>query len=84
MHGDDRGLILPWEVAPTQVVIAPISTGRQSAQTQSPAVCRDLKSRLASAKVRVELDTSDERPGAKFYKWEMKESHSAWRWGPGT
>ena len=29
-------------------------------------------SNLASAGVRVRLDTSDERPGAKFYKWEMK------------
>jgi len=22
--------------------------------------------------IRVELDESDERPGAKYYKWEMK------------
>jgi len=69
VHGDDRGLILPWEVAPTQVVIVPILLGDKD---RVLAVCRDLKSRLASAKVRVELDTSDERPGAKFYKWEMK------------
>ena len=35
-------------------------------------VCRDLQRTLAAAGMRVQLDTSDERPGAKFYKWEMK------------
>jgi prolyl-tRNA synthetase len=24
VHGDDRGLVLPWSVAPVQVVIVPI------------------------------------------------------------
>ena len=28
--------------------------------------------KLREACIRVQLDTSDERPGAKFYKWEMK------------
>jgi prolyl-tRNA synthetase len=32
------------------------------------AVCRELQSKLAAARMRVQLDTSDERPGAKFYK----------------
>jgi len=31
-----------------------------------------LQDELSLAQVRVQLDTSDERPGAKFYKWEMK------------
>ena len=35
------------------------------------AVSRELESLLAAARIRVQLDTSDERPGAKFYKWEM-------------
>ena len=35
-------------------------------------VCRGLQGKLISERIRVELDTSDERPGAKFYKWEMK------------
>jgi prolyl-tRNA synthetase len=69
VHGDEKGLVLPWGVAPTQVVIVPILLGDKE---KVLAVCRELQSRLAAARVRAKLDTSDERPGAKFYKWEMK------------
>jgi len=68
-HGDANGLALPWEVAPTQVVIVPILLGDKE---KVLAVSRQLQAELSSARVRVQLDTSDERPGAKFYKWEMK------------
>ena len=69
VHGDEKGLALPWGVAPTQVVIVPILLGDKE---KVLAVCRELQSKLSAARVRVQLDTSDERPGAKFYKWEMK------------
>jgi prolyl-tRNA synthetase len=69
VHGDEKGLALPWEVAPTQVAIVPILLGDKE---KVLAVCRELQSQLAFAGMRVQLDTSDERPGAKFYKWEMK------------
>lgn len=69
VHGDDRGLALPWEVAPVQVVIVPILLGDKERVLE---VCQDLKRTLQADCIRVELDTSDERPGAKFYKWEMK------------
>ena len=69
VHGDEKGLALPWEVAPTQVVIVPILLGDKE---KVLAVCSDLKAALSAARIRVELDTSDERPGAKFYKWAMK------------
>ena len=69
VHGDEKGLVLPWGVAPTQVVIVPILLGDKE---KVLAVCRELQSKLSAAHVRVQLDTSDERPGAKFYKWEMK------------
>ncbi|HQE97783.1 MAG TPA: proline--tRNA ligase, partial [Methanothrix sp.] len=69
VHGDERGLALPWEVAPVQVAIVPILLGDKE---KVLAVCRELKDKLATEMIRVKLDTSDERPGAKFYKWEMK------------
>jgi prolyl-tRNA synthetase len=69
VHGDANGLILPWGVAPTQVVIVPILLGDKE---KVLAVSRQLQDELSLARVRVLLDTSDERPGAKFYKWEMK------------
>jgi prolyl-tRNA synthetase len=69
VHGDDKGLVLPWEVAPVQVVIVPILLGDKEKVLE---VCKDLEQKLRTACIRVKLDTSDERPGAKFYKWEMK------------
>ena len=69
VHGDEKGLVLPWEVAPVQVAIVPILLGDKE---RVLAVCRDLQEKLGAARMRVKLDTSDERPGAKFYKWEMK------------
>jgi prolyl-tRNA synthetase len=69
VHGDDRGLVLPMEVAPVQVVIIPILLGDKEKVLEA---CRDLHQRLVLACVRVRLDTGDERPGAKFYRWEMK------------
>jgi prolyl-tRNA synthetase len=69
VHGDEKGLMLPWGVAPIQVVIVPILLGDKE---KVLAVCRELQSKLSAACIRVQLDTSDERPGAKFYKWEMK------------
>ena len=69
VHGDDKGLALPWEVAPVQVAIVPILLGDKEKVLE---VCRDLLGSLKQGGIRVELDTSDERPGAKFYKWEMK------------
>jgi prolyl-tRNA synthetase len=69
VHGDNKGLVLPWGVAPVQVVIVPILLGDKEKVLE---VCRSLQLKLREAGIRVQLDTSDERPGAKFYKWEMK------------
>lgn len=69
VHGDDRGLVLPWEVAPVQVVIVPIIFGDRDPIVK---VCRDVEKTIATEKIRVRLDDGDERPGAKFYRWEMR------------
>jgi prolyl-tRNA synthetase len=69
VHGDDKGLVLPWCVAPTQVVVIPILLGDKEKVLET---CRNLQQKLSQACIRVQLDTTDERPGAKYYKWEMK------------
>jgi prolyl-tRNA synthetase len=69
VHGDDKGLVLPPEIAPVQVVIIPI----YSRQTDGEAIlkaCNELRDELS--RFRVVLDTEDVRPGAKFYKWEKQ------------
>jgi prolyl-tRNA synthetase len=69
VHGDDKGLVLPPEVAPTQIVIIPIFTAQASSEAVLKA-CNELKHELS--RYRVILDTDDTRPGAKFYKWEKR------------
>jgi prolyl-tRNA synthetase len=70
IHGDDKGLVLPPEIAPVQVVIIPIIFKKGGDDVL--AVCKDVQKRLKKIGIRVEIDASDLRPGAKYYKWEMK------------
>ena len=67
-HGDERGLVLPPVVAPTQCVIVPIAA-RKGGVVEA---CEALKANLEGAGIRVTLDNSENSPGWKFNEWEMK------------
>lgn len=67
VHGDDRGLILPPKVAPTQVMIVPIAQHKEGVLD----FAYDLKDKLSKL-VRVNMDASDKKPGWKFNEYEMK------------
>ena len=69
-HGDDKGLVLPPDVAPIQVVIIPILAKGKVEEVMAEAV--RLREDLKKAGVRVHLDDKDERPGSKFFNWEIK------------
>jgi len=69
LHGDDKGLVFPPEIAPVQVVIIPILFGKSE---ETLNACRNVADRLKMKNIRVALDETDERPGAKYYKWESK------------
>ncbi|MGI5859185.1 MAG: proline--tRNA ligase [Tepidanaerobacteraceae bacterium] len=69
VHGDDRGLKLPPNIAPIQAVIVPIY-GKQTEKVSEKV--NQIYSELKD-KVRIELDNRDEyTPGWKFNEWEMK------------
>jgi len=71
VHGDDRGLVLPPRVAPFQVVIVPILSGKDREAVLLAA--RELAASLTRAGVRVRLDDRTEvTPGYKFNDWEMR------------
>ena len=70
LHGDDKGLMLPPEVAPVQIVIVPVIMKNREEEVRSAA--QALKSELIDAGYRVKLDDRDIRPGAKYYFWEMR------------
>ena len=70
VHGDDKGLCLPPAVAPFEVVIIPI-LGKNSKEEVSAAAVK-MKNELEAAGIRTKLDDRDDRPGSKYYDWEIK------------
>ena len=71
-HGDNLGLILPSIVAPVQVVIVPIITKNKEKQLSIKNYVDEIVNVLKSDNIRVIVDTSNKRPGEKYYYWEMK------------
>ncbi len=70
IHGDNKGLRLPFKVAPYQIVIVPIFKGKDADAVLK--YCLDIKKTLQNASFRVHLDKSEETPGWKYNYWEMK------------
>ncbi|HEX4068601.1 MAG TPA: proline--tRNA ligase [Candidatus Babeliales bacterium] len=71
-HGDQKGLVLPPEVAPIQVVIIPIFKANIE-NSVIIAAARNIKEELEKDAIRVFIDEdSDKTPGSKFFKWELK------------
>ncbi len=70
IHGDNKGLVLPPNASPTQVVIIPIVF--KSGAEEVLEACKKVRSILNDSGITAVLDDKDERPGAKYYKWEMK------------
>lgn len=71
IHGDDRGLVLPPQVAPVQVVIIPIPY--RGVEESIEKVCTEVKKVLEEGGFRVEYDKrQDATPGSKYYHWEQK------------
>lgn len=67
--GDDKGLILPFDLAPVQIVIVPIlfKNKEQIVLDKSKEIFEILKDKYI-----VKIDDSEGSVGNKFYYWEMK------------
>lgn len=71
-HGDQKGLVLPPEVAPIQVVIIPIFKAGMD-NTGVIVKAQYLQDLLKEKGIRVFIDDEEDKtPGAKFFKWELK------------
>ncbi len=71
IHGDNKGMILPYRLAPVQVIVVPILyKGKKEEEVVKK--CRDLLVELKKAGIRARLDEREKTPGEKFYYWEMK------------
>ncbi len=71
IHGDEYGLILPFEVAPIQVVIIPIpKKGFDTRRIND--YCHAIYNKLAKQGYRVIYDNSERSPGEKYYYYDMR------------
>src|SRR5213082_3245268 len=75
-HGDDDGIILPPRIAPTQIVILPI-TPKEETRGQVLEVCDKLASDLrlkhfADSAIEIEVDRRDLGGGVKNWEWIKK------------
>jgi len=71
-HGDQKGLVVPPKIAPTQVVIIPIlKKGADNGAVL--AVAHQVKNKLEATQCSVLVDEDETKsPGAKFFKWELR------------
>ncbi len=71
-HSDDNGLVLPPRLAPTQVVVIPISKGADQLAAISRRLAPAIEA-LEKAGITVKYDDADnKRPGFKFADYELK------------
>lgn len=68
LHGDDKGLVLPWDAAPLHIVIVPIFYEKNKEKVIKK--CKEIKERLKGYETRLD-DREDHTPGWKFNHWEM-------------
>ena len=75
-HGDDSGLVLPPNVAPTQIVVVPIFRKEDERVQVGEAIERLERSldgvQTASGRLRLKVDWRDESPGFKYNHWELR------------
>lgn len=67
VHGDNRGLVIPPRIAPTQAMIVPVAQHKEGVLDKA----YDLRDQLKDL-ARVGIDPSDKMPGWKFNEYEMK------------
>jgi prolyl-tRNA synthetase len=68
-HSDDKGLVIPPKIAPTEVVLIPIFKNKNKEEVL--AYAGDIHGRIKE-KFRTVLDDDDQNsPGWKFSEWEM-------------
>jgi len=67
--GDDNGLVLPFDLAPIQIIIIPIIYKGKEKPVLDKA--NEILERLKDNYI-VKIDRSDESVGSKFYYWELR------------
>lgn len=70
-HGDDKGLVLPPDIAPVQIVVVPIYNKDKGEDKAVMAYITKIIEKMKD--LRVEVDSREQySPGWKFSEWEVK------------
>ena len=70
IHGDNNGLVLPFDIAPVQIVIIPIYFSKDDRENKKVEIrCKEIQRKLS--KYRVKFDNSAESPGFKYNNYEL-------------
>ena len=69
-HGDDKGLKLPPNLAPIQVVVVPIIPSKEEKSNVMEKV-ENIKTMLSNYRLNID-DREEVTPGFKFNEWELK------------
>lgn len=70
-HGDDKGLILPYNISPIKIVIVPIFNKENKVKILK--YCVEISKKLNSFGISNKLDSrEDYSPGWKFHEYELK------------
>jgi prolyl-tRNA synthetase len=73
INGDDQGLILPFDMAPKQIVIIPITFAKKASVSKKViSTCKKLATILEKNNFRTIFDDADLSPGEKYNRWELK------------
>ena len=67
MHGDNKGLVFPWKIAPVQAIIVPVNDNKELFKE-----AEKIKKQLQDEDIVVEIDSSEKSFGEKLFFWEMK------------
>ncbi len=70
IHGDNNGLVLPFCISPLQVIIIPIFNKKNKNKILRES--EKIKEKIKCLGIKIEIDSSEKRPGEKYYEWELK------------
>ena len=72
IHGDDNGLIIPFDMSQLQIVIIPITFSDKKIESKKVVDnCKKIESMISKLGYRVKFDNDEEKPGFKYNKWEL-------------
>ncbi|MBD3389065.1 MAG: proline--tRNA ligase [Candidatus Altiarchaeales archaeon] len=71
VHGDGKGMVLPPRLASVQAVIIPI-VFKDADKGKVTDYVQKVVEKLKSSGISYKVDDGDDRPGAKYYKWELR------------